>query len=177
LRIISGKYKGRQLSPHKLFNARPTTDFAKESLFNILNNYFYFEQIRVLDLFSGTGGIGLEFVSRGCTQIEMVESDQRNVKFIAETIKELNLHEIRLLKADVFKYIQTCKPGYHVIFADPPFDMEGLDTLPGEVFKRDLLTDDGWFILEHSHKYNFKNEPFFKEERHYGAVHFSIFRK
>ena len=175
MRIISGQFKGRSVNSHKTFNARPTTDFARESLFNILNNYFYFDQIKVLDLFSGTGSISIEFASRGCTQIELVESDFKNFQFINEAMQELGLKFIRTMKGDAFKYIATCNPGYNVIFADPPYDMEGIEKLPETIFTRNLLLPEGWFVLEHSKKYNFKNHPKFHEERKYGAVHFSIF--
>ena len=108
MRIISGQFKGRSVNSYKTFNARPTTDFARESLFNILNNYFYFDQIKVLDLFSGTGSISIEFASRGCTQIELVESDFKNFQFINEAMQELGLKFIRTMKGDAFKYIATC---------------------------------------------------------------------
>jgi 16S rRNA (guanine(966)-N(2))-methyltransferase RsmD len=175
LRIISGKYKGRQLHPHKTFNARPTTDFAKESLFNILNNHFYFDRVKVLDLFAGTGGIGLEFFSRGCDQVEMIEIDSKNHRFIADAIKQLGINQVKLIRGDALKYLQSCKPGYDIIFADPPFDLKSISNIPDIVFKRNLLNDEGWLILEHSKSNNFKSHPRFKDERVYGSVHFSIF--
>jgi 16S rRNA (guanine966-N2)-methyltransferase len=174
LRIISGKYKGRKL-PHRVFNARPTTDFAKESLFNILNNYFYFDKVKVLDLFSGTGSIGLEFVSRGSSNVEMIEIDQKNFKIIEEAIKTLGISDAKLIRSDALKYLNFCKPGYDIIFADPPYEMDGILVIPDIVFERKLLNNEGWFILEHSGKFKFSNHFCFKEERVYGNVHFSIF--
>lgn len=177
MRIISGKYKGRRILENKKFNARPTTDFAKESLFNILNNYFFFDQIKVLDLFAGTGSIGFEFASRGCSSIDMIEIDFKNFKLISEAIKILDLNVIRLKKGDAFRFIDTCKSGYDVIFADPPYDMKGIENIPEKIFLRNLLTENGWLILEHSKFYHFKNNKYFREERVYGNIHFSIFSK
>ena len=175
MRIISGKYKGRRLYPHKVFNARPTTDFAKESLFDILNNYFYFDQVKVLDLFSGTGSIGLEFVSRGSRNVEMIEIDKKNYRYIAEAIKTLGIDDAKLICSDAIKYLSWCKPGYDIIFADPPYEMDRIVEVPEIVFKRNLLNNEGWLIIEHSSKRNFKGHPHFREERHYGNVHFSYF--
>lgn len=160
-----------------MFNARPTTDFARESLFNILNNYFFFDQIRVLDLFSGTGSISFEFISRGCKKVELVETDSKNFKLICGAVKELNMENLKPVKCDAFWYLEKCVPGYDIIFADPPFDLKGIEDLPKKVFERNLLKEEGWFILEHSKNYNFKEYSNFKEERNYGAVHFSIFMK
>jgi 16S rRNA (guanine966-N2)-methyltransferase len=174
LRIIAGKYKGRSIAA-KEYNARPTTDFARESLFNILNNYFFFEQIKVLDLFSGTGGVSFEFSSRGCEAIELVENDYKNYSLICDGIKKLGIKNIWPFKADAFKYLNNSKSKYDIIFADPPYDMKGIETLPDLVFNNSLLMPDGWFILEHSKYYHFQEHNHFKEERKYGAVHFSIF--
>ena len=175
MRIISGKYKGRKLYPNKTFNARPTTDFAKESLFNILNNYFFFEDLKVLDLFAGTGSIGLEFISRGSKNVELVEMDPANYKFIGEAIKTLEISGAKLIRSDAFKYLKFCKGDYTIIFADPPYDMEGIPEIPEIIFRRSLLKKEGWLILEHSRNLNFKNHPRFFEERIYGNVHFTIF--
>lgn len=174
MRIISGNLKGIRLGGKKV-KARPTTDFAKESLFNILNNYFYFDKIKVLELFAGTGSISMEFASRGCNNIELVELDYKNFKTITESVHSLGLKQIRIIKGDAFKFIETCVHGYDIIFADPPYDMEGVETLPFKIFERQLLNENGWFILEHSKKHDFQKHPNFKEMRKYGAVHFSIF--
>lgn len=174
MRIIGGKYKGRSFAS-KDYNARPTTDFARESLFNILNNYFFFEQVKVLDLFSGTGAISFEFASRGCEAIELVENDYKNYSLICDEIKNLGIKNIRPCKADVFKYLNNSKAKYDIIFADPPYEMKNIEILPDLVFSNSLLNTDGWFVLEHSKNYHFKEHSHFKEERKYGAVHFSIF--
>jgi 16S rRNA (guanine966-N2)-methyltransferase len=174
LRIIGGKYKGRPFAS-KDYNARPTTDFARESLFNILNNYFFFEQVKVLDLFSGTGGISLEFASRGCDAIELVENDYKNYSLICDELKNLGIKNIKPIKADAFKFLNSCKSKYDIIFADPPYDMKNIETLPDLVFNKLLLNPEGWFVLEHSKYFHFKEHSHFKEERKYGAVHFSIF--
>lgn len=176
MRIVSGKFRGRHFNMQAI-NARPTTDFAKESLFNILNNYFFFEKIKVLDLFSGTGSIGMEFISRGCLNVEMVENEAENLKNISGVIKALDIHEAKLIKADVFKFLERAKGNYDIIFADPPYEMESAGTLPDIIFSKNILNKEGWFILEHSKKSNFKNHPNFFDERSYGNVHFSIFVK
>ncbi len=175
MRIISGKFKSRQALKNKSFNARPTTDFAKEGIFDILNNYFFFDKARVLDLFSGTGSISLEFISRGCRQVELVEIDYKNIRLIKEALKLLGVEEITLINGNAFKYLDNCKPGYDIIFADPPYDLENLELIAEKIFSRNLLNTDGWFILEHSKFNNFEKHPNFKEERKYGNVHFSIF--
>ena len=176
MRIISGELKGRRVIGSKLYNARPTTAFARESLFNILNNYYFFDKVRVLDLFSGTGSISFEFASRGCPNIELVENDKKNYGMIVNTVKNLNFRQIRTIKGDAFKYVETCLPGYDVIFADPPYDLTGIDVLPNKIFERNLLSEEGVFILEHSKSHHFQTHPKFSEERKYGAVHFSLFR-
>lgn len=175
MRIIGGNLKSRKAFKNKNFNARPTTDFAKEGIFNILNNYFFFDKIRVLDLFSGTGSISFEFASRSCKQIELVEIDYKNYRLINEAIKHLGIQGIKAFKFDSFKYLDNCKPGYDIIFADPPYDLMNIEKIPEKVFSRKLLNKDGWLIVEHSKKTNFQNHSNFKEERVYGNVHFSIF--
>ena len=176
MRIVSGKYKGLPLG-NKNFNARPTTDIAKEGLFNILNNYFFFENLRVLDLFAGTGSIGLEFASRGSKQVDMVESDPKNFKQLIEFIQQYKIEEINPIRGSVFVYLKNCKQKYDVIFADPPYELEELATIPDLVMEKDLLNPEGWFILEHSNKHNFARNPYCREVRNYGKVHFSIFYK
>lgn len=175
MRIISGKLRGVRLGNYD-FNARPTTDFARESLFNILNNYFDFEQIKVLDLFAGTGSISFEFASRGSTYIVLVESDLKNFKYIHEIINKHNFTSIKPVKSDVFRYLQHSNIGtFDIIFADPPYDMNGIDKIPDLIFEKNLLNPEGWLILEHSKKYKFNHHPRFREMRNYGAVHFSFF--
>jgi 16S rRNA (guanine966-N2)-methyltransferase len=174
LRIIGGKYKGRSFAS-KNYNARPTIDFARESLFNILHNYFYFEEIKVLDLFSGTGGISFEFASRGCGAIELVEIDTKNYNLICSEQKNLGIKSIKPFRADAFKYLKNNKVKYDIIFADPPYDVKSIESLPDIIFENKMLNPDGWFVLEHSKYFHFQEHTHFKEERKYGAVHFSIF--
>lgn len=175
MRIISGELKGRHIAESKGFKGRPTTDFAKESLFNYLNNYYFFDKIKVLDLFSGTGSISFEFASRGCKQIELIENDFKNYKLIVDSINELNIKTIRPIKTDVFKFLDNCYPGYDVIFADPPYELKGIEVIPDKVMERELLNENGMFVMEHSKQYHFQHHKSFKEERKYGAVHFSVF--
>jgi 16S rRNA (guanine966-N2)-methyltransferase len=135
LRIISGKYKGKRITIPRQFRSRPTTDFAKENLFNIISNYFDFEELSVLELFAGTGSISFEFASRGCTDIDLVESDYKTCMFIDKVISSLNLERIKPIKADVFKFIKYCRKTYDIIFADPPYELEQIDILPSLIFK------------------------------------------
>lgn len=174
MRIIGGKLKGRILKG-KITEARPTTDLAKESLFNILNNYYYFEQITVLDLFAGTGGISFEFASRGCTQIDLVEWNLHNYRYICDNLKQLHMDFVRPIRADVFHYLRTCSKQYDIIFADPPYEMVGIAEIPDIIFSRQLVKANGMFILEHSKDFDFQHHPQFWQLRRYGAVHFSFF--
>ncbi len=174
MRIIGGTFKGRQLKG-KIFEARPTTDFAKESLFNILNNYFYFDQISVLDLFAGSGSISFEFASRGCNSIDLVELNFNNYKSICDNIEYFGMKQIHPIKTDVYHFLTNCKKQYHIIFADPPYDAEGINELPDIIFSQNLLKPEGWFILEHSKYFKFNDHPHFWQERKYGAVHFTFF--
>ena len=175
MRIVSGRFKGKTFTP-KGFNARPTTDFAKEGLFNILINNFDLEEIEVLDLFAGTGSISFEFASRGTSRIDLVELNFNHLKFISSVIKELGLKQIHTIKGNAFQFIKACSYKYDIVFADPPYELEGIDTIPDLIFEKSLLKDDGWLILEHSGNYHFENHPRFSQERHYGSVHFSIFK-
>jgi 16S rRNA (guanine966-N2)-methyltransferase len=177
LRIISGKYKGRHIRVHQKFSARPTTDFAKESLFNFLSNYFDFNITSVLDLFAGTGSISYEFASRGCPVIELVEIDNKSFSFIKKIIQELQITSIIPYLTDAYKYIRHCRNQYDLIFADPPYKDEKIALLPELIMHHDLLKTKGWFILEHSGKYDFSGQMNFKEKRTYGSVNFSVFSK
>jgi len=176
LRIIGGKYKGRRIVTPANLKVRPTTDFAKEGLFNVLANKIDFEEITVLDLFSGTGGISYEFVSRGVAQVHLVEKNYKNFLAIKKIIKELELEKIKPIHIDVVAYLKTCNIKYDLIFADPPYNLAWIDELPDLVLNSENLNDGGLFILEHSAKQNFSNRPFFLEMRRYGEVHFSIFQ-
>ena len=177
MRIISGKYKGKILRPPKRFRARPTTDFAKEALFNILSNKIDFSQTRVADLFSGTGSIGFEFASRGAEYVDMVEKDHIHYAFIHTTIMDLKMDNARAVKTDVFTFIDHSRQSYDLVFADPPFDLEKIEKIPDLIMNSEVLNSNGWFILEHSKKLNFSSHPYFFEHRGYGSVSFSFFRK
>jgi len=176
MRIVSGEFRGRHFSPPKNFTARPTTDFAKESLFNIINNHFDFEEISVLDLFSGTGSISFEFASRGTKSIQLVELNPQHFQFIKKVIDELNLKQIIPIRFNAFKYLLSCPATFDIIFADPPYDMTGVEEIPETVFRRNLLKPNGWLIVEHSRKTDLSNLPHFSEVRNYGSVHFSFFK-
>jgi len=175
LRIVSGTYKGRLIKPPKNFKARPTTDFAKENLFNILNNNFDFTELNVLDLFSGTGSISYEFASRECKSIISVESNFKHQLFIKKTIDELGLENIKSIKSDAFRYVNSCVQKFDIVFADPPYDLKTMDTIPNFIFEQDIIKPEGWLILEHGDKTSFSRHPKFKEIRKYGGVNFSIF--
>jgi 16S rRNA (guanine966-N2)-methyltransferase len=175
LRIISGTYKGRTIHPPKNFKARPTTDYAKESLFNILNNNFDFSEIKALDLFSGTGSISLELASRGCKDIISIELSFNHYAFIKKTASELQFSQIKVFRADAFKYLKNCKESFDLIFADPPYDLENIEKIPDLVFEKNLLSNEGWLIVEHGSRTDFTEHLNFKEQREYGSVNFSIF--
>lgn len=177
MRIISGTFKGRRFSPPKSFDARPTTDFAKENLFNILNNRVDWEEATALDLFSGTGNICLEFVSRGCPIVTGVEKAPNHAKFIKKVSEELKVENLRLFTMDVFRFLETNHEKFEVIFADPPYDLATLEKIPELILSKDLLKDGGIFVMEHSKKNDFSRLPLFKEKRIYGSVNFSIFEK
>lgn len=175
MRIISGKYKGRRLSAPGTITARPTTDFAKEGLFNLLNNRIDFEGIDVLDLFAGTGGIGIEFVSRDCNSVISIEQNDKLCAYIRKICTDLKITNLSMLKTDVFKFIKSCHTQFDMIFADPPYDLENLNEIPDIIFKHNLLKADGLFVLEHSAKNHFELHPNFVDHRSYGSVNFSFF--
>ncbi|MBT8312349.1 MAG: 16S rRNA (guanine(966)-N(2))-methyltransferase RsmD [Eudoraea sp.] len=177
MRIISGKYKGKRLRAPKNLPVRPTTDMAKEALFNILQNHFDFEAISVLDLFSGTGNISFEFASRGTAQIVSVDKDYRCVKFIASVSKELGLN-IRTFKDDAFKFLERTDLKFDLIFADPPYNMDltEFNKIVTRVFRHDLLKEHGMLIIEHSKHTDLSELPYFIEQRKYGGSVFSFFR-
>lgn len=176
MRIISGKNKGYRFYPPKKTPARPTTDIAKEGLFNVLYNIFDFESLKVLDIFGGTGSISYEFASRGCNDITLVEIDNRNINFIKRTSAELG-YNIKALKMDVFKFIHSTKEQYDLIFAGPPYPLPNLDEIPDLIFKHRLLHPEAWLILEHNPNHNFDNHPYFHRKRNYGTTIFSIFEE
>ena len=174
MRIIGGKHKGFRFNPPANIPARPTTDTAKEGLFNILSHTFDFEDRTALDLFGGTGSISYELASRGCTDITLVELDKRSIFFIQKTVADLSL-PIKVLKMDVFRYIATCQTAFDLIFAGPPYPLPNLNTIPDLIFQHNLLNPGGWFILEHNPQHNFDSHPHFLQKRNYGTTIFSIF--
>lgn len=177
MRIISGKYKGRHFSPPKNLKARPTTDVAKEALFDILNNRIDYEETRVLDMFGGTGSISLEFASRGCPSVTLLEMNSTNYAFIKKTVAELKAEEINAIKGDTFKYVEKCSAKFDMIFADPPYDHPRLKDVPDLIFQNDLLNPGGLLILEHPKDFSFESHPQFLEHRKYGHVNFTFFQK
>lgn len=178
MRIISGKYKGKRLTAPKKLPVRPTTDMAKEALFNILNNRYYFEDVAVLDLFSGTGNISFEFASRGSVNITSVDAHSGCVQYISKTSKELNF-DISTMKSDVFKFLEHTKSKYDVIFADPPYSFEITQffKIPELIFQNKLLLEDGLLIVEHAEQTDLSSLPNFSDKRKYGSSVFSFFEK
>jgi 16S rRNA (guanine(966)-N(2))-methyltransferase RsmD len=177
VRIITGKYKGRHFDIPRSFKARPTTDFAKENIFNVLIQYVDFDEATALDLFSGTGSITLELLSRGCQQVVSVELDRDHHRFICDCLAKLDGHNACLpLRGDVFRFVKSCKQQFDFIFADPPYALKELSTLPDLIFDKQLLKPDGLFVLEHGKDNDFAQHPHFVEHRQYGSVNFSLFR-
>ena len=176
MRIISGTHKGRTINPPKNLDLRPTTDFAKESLFNILNNRVYFEDCSVLDLFCGTGSISFEFASHEVKNITSVDANINCVVFVKNEAKKLGFEKLFVLKADVFKYLKTCTNKFDIIFADPPFDLPAIEDIHSLVFEKELLNPGGYLIIEHGRKTDLKSKAHFVEQRTYGNVNFSIFK-
>lgn len=177
MRIISGSLGGRRIQPPaKMPYTRPTTDIAKEGLFNVLQNHLDFEELKTLDLFGGTGSISYELASRGVNDLTIVEKDQKMFSFIMKTAEMLNLKNFKVVKSDVFRFIEQCHEKFDLIFAGPPYALQNIDDLPKLIFDRQLLNEDGWFILEHTPKNNYEAFPYFKSSRNYGTTIFSIFR-
>lgn len=175
MRIIGGNHKGRRINAPGNLPVRPTTDMAKEALFNILHNYYDFDDIRVLDLFSGIGSISYEFASREALEVVSVELNPRCASFISETVRKLNLDNIFVIRANVFTYLKRVGKQFDIIFADPPYDLEGIDSIPEFVFEHDLLAENGWLIVEHSDPGIFEKHSRLHQQRKYGKVNFSIF--
>jgi 16S rRNA (guanine966-N2)-methyltransferase len=176
VRIISGKYKGRRISPPKNLPVRPTTDMSKEALFNVLNNHFNFDGLKVLDLFSGTGNISYEFASRGSDNITSVDGDMGCVKFIKQTAAEFDFN-IAAIKSDIFKFIEKCNTAYDIIFADPPYalDQKTFDKIVISIFEKNLLNPDGMMVIEHSKYTKLDHLENFSFKKSYGGSIFSFF--
>ena len=177
MRIIGGKLKGKVILPPAGYKARPTTDFAKEGLFNILDNEYEFEDLKVLDLFGGTGSIAFEFASRGAARVYSVEMARENASFIKTESARLGLTNVTMVRDNVFDFLPICREKFDLIFADPPYALEGLETLPDQVFAQDILHPGCYFILEHGGEHSFREHPRFKKEKVYGRVHFTFFEQ
>ena len=176
MRIISGKYKGRRISPPKNLPVRPTTDMSKEALFNVLNNHFNFGELKVLDLFAGTGNISYEFASRGCSPITAVDGDFGCIKFIKQTAAEFDF-SITAIKSDVVKFLEKNSSAYDIIFADPPydFDQKTFEKIVTTALERGLLDPEGMMVIEHSKYTKMEHLPHFSFQKSYGGSFFSFF--
>ena len=176
MRIISGIYGRRRFQVPTSFKARPTTDFAKENIFNVLGNLIDFDGLEALDLFSGTGGISFELLSRGCSRVTSVEQDRDHFNFMLKVAKVLKTEALDAIKGDVFRFLNTIPAqSYDFIFADPPYSLVSLSDVPRLILEKNILRQDGVFVMEHSKEYDFSNLPFFYQRRVYGSVNFSIF--
>ena len=176
MRIITGRYKGRRFDIPRTFKARPTTDFAKENIFNVLQGYTDFDDLTALDLFAGTGSISLELASRGCQQVVSVEADRDHAAFIQQCFAKLGADNQLLIRGDVFKFLKTCRQSFDFIFADPPYALRELAQIPDLILESTLLRPDGLLVFEHGKDHDFSQHPRFVEHRQYGSVNFSIFR-
>lgn len=176
MRIISGEHGRRRINPPaNMPHTRPTTDIAKEGLFNIISNNLDIEELKTLDLFGGTGSISYELASRGAKDLTVVEKDVKMYEFIRKTAIELKLENFNVVKVDVFKFIEQCTDKFDFIFAGPPYALGNIDELPRLIFDKQLLNNNGWFVLEHTPRNDYKKFPFYATERNYGTTVFSIF--
>jgi 16S rRNA (guanine(966)-N(2))-methyltransferase RsmD len=180
VRIITGQFKGRHFDIPRTFKARPTTDFAKENIFNVLTGYIDFDGATALDLFSGTGSITLELLSRGCQQVVSVEMDRDHHRFIQQCVQKLQGEDhslnVQCVRADVFRFLKSCHTPFDFIFADPPYALKELPQIPSLIFEKALLKPDGIFVFEHGKDHDFSAHPRFINHRQYGSVNFSLFR-
>ena len=177
MRIIGGTFKGRRFNPPaKNWPTRPTTDFAKEGLFNILSNHFDFAELRVLDLFGGTGSHSYEFISRGCRDVTYVDKFPGCVAFVKRTARELDIEDrIKIVRSDVFRFIRSSPPPFDYIFAGPPYPLPNIPEIPDLIFEHQLVKEGGWLVLEHNPDHDFQNHPHFDRVRNYGTTIFSVF--
>lgn len=176
MRIVGGEHGGRRFNPpSKMPYTRPTTDIAKEGLFNVLQHNLDMEELVTLDLFGGTGNISYELASRGAKELTIVEKDNSMYEFIKKTAAQLHIENLKMVKMDVFKFIDQCSSQFGFIFAGPPYALTNIDDLPRLVFDKKLLKEKGWFVLEHTPRNDYKNFPFYKTEKNYGTTIFSIF--
>ena len=176
MRIISGSLKGKIIDPPASFKARPTTDFAREALFDMIGNEYEFEDLKVLDLFGGTGAISDEFVSRGVGHVWTVEMNPIHAAFISSEARRLGIADkITVVRHNVFEFLPLCTEKFDIVFADPPYALDDLETIPDKVFAAGILHPDCWFVLEHGDEHSFTEHPHFLKEKKYGRVHFSFF--
>ena len=176
MRIIGGEHGGRRFNPpSNMPYTRPTTDIAKEGLFNVLQHKLDFEELKTLDLFGGTGSISYELASRGVPDITIVEKDTQMFEFIKKTAQALRIENLKTVKMDVFKFMEGCTDQFDFIFAGPPYALTTIDDLPRRIFEKRLLRKDGWFVLEHTPRNDYKSFPFYSSERNYGTTIFTIF--
>lgn len=175
MRIISGKYRGKIIKAPAQLPVRPTTDMAKESLFNILNNYYFFEETKFLDLFAGTGNISFEMASRGCNSVICVDENPHCTKFILKMAEQMGFDFLQAVRGDAIQFLSVAYNTFDLIFADPPYDFNQYDEILDKVFNRNLLDEEGMLVIEHSRDHDFKEHPNFLESRKYGSVHFSFF--
>lgn len=177
MRIIAGSLRGRRLNPPANLPVRPTTDMARESLFNILNNYVDYEDVCVLDLFAGTGAVSIEFISRGAKHVTSIDINNACTEYIKQLSKQLNIDNIHVVRADVFDLLKRANRQFDIVFADPPYALQDLPQLPDLVFNSNILSDDGIFILEHPKEFSFESHDNFWQHRAYGKVNFTFFAK
>ena len=176
MRIIGGEHGRRRITPPaNMPHTRPTTDVAKEGLFNVISNNLDIEELKTLDLFGGTGSISYELASRGANDLTIIEKDPKMYEFIKKTAGELKLENFKVLKLDVFKFIEQCADKFDFIFAGPPYALGNIDDLPKLIFEKQLLNSKGWFVLEHTPRNDYKKFAFYATERNYGTTIFSIF--
>lgn len=176
IRIIAGSHRGKRIRAPKNLPARPTTDRAKESLFNILGNHFYFDEVKALDLFAGTGNISYELASRGCPDITAIDQNARGVRFIQQTATELKMEAIQVQRAEVLQYLSREYRSYDLIFADPPYDYDQYEKLVEQIFMSNLLKDQGMLVIEHQSDHDLQGLSNFEAVRVYGNVAFSFFK-
>jgi len=175
VRIIGGSHKGRRFDVPRSFNSRPTTDMARESLFNVLHNRYEFSSVNVIDLFAGTGAVSYEFASRGTEKITTVDNNYKLTGFLKQQSKAFSFDHINVIRRDVFQYLKGNVRMADIIFADPPFDLKNIETIPNLIFDNNWLNEKGCLILEHSKEFNFEKHPNYSFNKRYGAVNFSFF--
>lgn len=176
MRIIRGKYGRRRFDVPTSITARPTTDFARENLFNVLENMIDFEGITAIDLFAGTGAISFEMLSRGAASVTSVEKAVTQYRFIRKVAEQLNCREITVIKGDALRFIESCRQPVDLVFADPPYDMAGFAEIPGKILSSGAVAPGTVVVVEHNRTHDFSSLPGFVERRTYGSVNFSIFR-